>query len=100
MHIAQGMPRARRAGGASAARMDTEDELEGSVASGGGWHRAGGRGRGGRAGGGRVGGGGQVGVGSGAGGRGGRAGGASAARNGHRGRVQSVPCTIKKMDAK
>ena len=50
--------------------MDTEDELEGSVASGGGWHGAGGRGRG-------------VGGGSGARGQGGRAGGASAARNGH-----------------
>ena len=93
--------------------MDTEDELEGLVASGGGWHRAGGRGRGGRAGGGRhgaggvrVGGGGRVGGGSGAGGRGGRAGGASAARNGHRGRVggvsaaQSALCTIKKTEAK
>ena len=114
MHIAQGMPHARRAGGASAARnghrtnwrgqwpaeeggteleaeaeedelegklaeegelagaaeleakegelegpvqhaMDTEDELEGSMASGGGWHGAGGRGRGGRAGGGQHG---------------------------------------------
>ena len=32
--------------------MDIEDKLEGSVASGGWWHRAGGRGQGGRAGGG------------------------------------------------
>ena len=39
--------------------MDIEDELEGSMASGGGWHGAGGRGRGGRAGGGRHGAGGE-----------------------------------------
>ena len=96
--------------------MDTEDELEGSVASGVGWHRAGGRGRGRQAGGGRHGAGGDTeleegelaeeGEFAGAGGRGGRAGGASAARNGHRGQVggvsaaQSAPCTIKKTEAK
>ena len=53
MHIAQGMPRAHRAGGASAARNGHRGRLGGvSAPSGGGWHGAGGRGQGGRAGGG------------------------------------------------
>ena len=49
MHnIAQGMPRARRAGGASAACNGHKGRVGGvSAASGRGWHGAGGRGRGG-----------------------------------------------------